>query len=130
MSSGRARRLLYPKWWVLHLFVIACCVTMVFLGRWQWHVAHRHNGDIRYYAYAFQWWAFTGFALVMWLRVVLDYLRTGAGAEPRPEQDGEPTAGPGYLAYVPPASPAPDDDPERLRFNAYLRELDQSKGSQ
>jgi DNA-binding transcriptional regulator of glucitol operon len=124
VASFRALRLLHPKWLPLHLFTVAACVAMVLLGRWQWGVAHRHHGDIRYYAYAFQWWAFTAFALVMWGRIVLDYLqRPDAAARPA-EPAVEPAERPGYLAYRPPVEPQPDDDdPERARFNAYLAEL-------
>ena len=126
-----ATSVLHPRWWLLHLFTIAVCITMLLLGRWQWQVAHRHNGDIRYFAYAFQWWAFTVFALVMWYRIVTDYLRgptderaadggpaesQATGAQPTPVDVG-------YRAYVPPA-PEPELDSERARFNAYLRALD------
>jgi hypothetical protein len=120
--------LLHPKWWLLHAFTLAACVAMVLLGRWQWQVAHRHSGDIRYYAYAFQWWAFTGFALVMWSRIVLDYLRRPA-AEPVDRTPARPADQPGYLAYRPPAEPVVDADPERARFNAYLAELNAQKPS-
>jgi len=119
VARFRALRLLHPKWLPLHLFTVAACVAMVLLGRWQWQVAHRHHGDIRYFAYAFQWWAFTAFALMMWSRIVLDYLRRPT-AEPRPTRAVEPS---GYLAYRPPVGSRPDDDPERARFNAYLAEL-------
>ena len=111
-------RLLHPKWLLLHAFTLAAGISMVLLGRWQWHVAHHHHGDIRYYAYAFQWWAFVGFAVLMWSRIVLDYLRRNAPAEPV-----EPARPSRYLAYQPPA-PAIDADPERARFNSYLAQLD------
>ena len=55
-----------PRWLALHVVVVAACVTMVLLGRWQWHVAHVHHGSIQNYSYAFQWWAFTAFAVFMW----------------------------------------------------------------
>lgn len=122
MPGVRALRLLHPKWLPLHLFTVAACVAMVLLGRWQWRVAHQHHGDIRYYAYAFQWWAFAAFALVMWGRIVLDYLRRPA-AELDPEPASKPRESTGYLAYRPPTEAEPDDDPERARFNAYLAEL-------
>lgn len=127
--------MLRPAWWLLHVFTVAVCVTMLLLGRWQWHVAHRHHGDIRYYAYAFQWWAFTGFALLMWYRIVTDYLKGPAATvtpPPGPESlEAESTPGPatgprpvvGYRAYVPPTTAGPDLDPERVRFNAYLQAL-------
>jgi len=122
VASLRALRLLHPKWLPLHLFTIAACVAMVLLGRWQWRVAHQHHGDIRYYAYAFQWWAFTAFALVMWSRIVFDYLRRPA-EQPTTEPASRPAEQSGYLAYRPPVEPVPDTDPERARFNAYLAEL-------
>jgi len=127
VPTPRALQLLHPKWLPLHVFVIAVCIAMVLLGRWQWHVAHQHHGDIRYYAYAFQWWAFTGFAIAMWARVVGDYLRTGT-KEPAAEPAAEPAPErPAYLAYVPPSTASePDDDPERARFNAYLAELSEN----
>lgn len=125
-------RLLHPKWLLLHLTVVAACVTMVWLGRWQWGAAHRHHGEIRNYAYALQWWAFTIFTLVMWWRVVRDYLRPvgqdEAGAAEHPGEPAEPSeAGQtgGYVGYTPPPLPA-DDDPERARFNAYLARLNSS----
>ncbi len=117
--------LLHPKWWVLHVFTVAAIITMFYLGRWQWHVAHRHHGDIRYYAYAFQWWAFCGFAAVMWARVVLDYLRTDGTeeADRQPAESGSRSDQPsGYRAYVPPAAQAATDS-EQVRFNSYLRAL-------
>jgi DNA-binding transcriptional regulator of glucitol operon len=123
VSSGASKlRLLLPKWLLLHAFTIAASITMVFLGRWQWHVAHTHHGNIQYYAYAFQWWAFVGFALLMWYRIVLDYLRKA-----RPDEGDasvvQPEPASRYLAYAPPTSQALDTDPERMRFNAYLADL-------
>jgi hypothetical protein len=110
--------LLHPKWLLLHAFTLAAGVGMVLLGRWQWHVAHQHHGDIRYYAYAFQWWAFVGFAGLMWSRIVADYLRRD-----RPARPVEQPSASRYLAYQPPA-PVAETDPERARFNSYLAGLD------
>jgi hypothetical protein len=111
--------LLHPKWLALHVFTIAVCVAMVWLGRWQWRVAIERHGDVRNYAYALQWWAFTGFAILMWWRFVRDS---------RPEIDArethpEPPDVPHYVVYQPPVQPPTDDDPERALFNAYLAEL-------
>jgi DNA-binding transcriptional regulator of glucitol operon len=79
--------LLHPKWWLLHLPVIAACVVMIFLGRWQWHTAGERHGDVRNYAYAVQWWLFAVFTVVMWVRVMVDYLRPRAA-------EGEPISAP------------------------------------
>jgi DNA-binding transcriptional regulator of glucitol operon len=113
-------RLLHPKWLLLHVLVIASCITMVWLGHWQWVAAHRRHGDIQNYAYAFQWWAFTGFAIIMWVRVVRDYLHPDGEQSVRSVTEQTPR----YVGYVQPASATTEDtDPERARFNAYLREL-------
>jgi hypothetical protein len=119
VPAGQSKlALLHPKWLLLHAFTLAAGISMVLLGRWQWHVAHQHHGDIRYYAYAFQWWAFVGFAGLMWSRIVLDHLRRNVPAAPV-----EPPRPSRYLAYQPPA-PVADADPERARFNSYLAQLD------
>lgn len=130
MSAGaRKLRLLLPKWLLLHAFTIAASVTMVLLGRWQWHVAHTHHGNIQYYAYAFQWWAFVGFALLMWYRIVIDYLRKdGPDDGEAAPVEAEPASR--YLAYVPPTAQARDSDPERSRFNAYLADLNAADAAQ
>ena len=124
MPAARRRRLLYPRWLLLHLFVIASCIAMVKLGNWQWTVAHRHHGAIQNYSYAFQWWAFVGFAIIMWVRVVRDYLRPADGEDgaEQPVQSAPET--PRYVGYVAPVA-APDTDSERARFNAYLARLNE-----
>jgi hypothetical protein len=115
-TPGR-RTLLRPRWLLLHVLTVAACCAMIWLGRWQWHAAARHHGELRNYAYAFQWWAFTAFALVMWSRIVHDHLHPdGARWAPPPEP---PAA---YVGYTPPPPP-PADDPETVRFNDYLRRL-------
>lgn len=114
-----------PRWIALHVLVLAACVVMVLLGRWQWHVAHVHHGDVRNYAYAFQWWAFTGFALFMWLRVLHDVSTPDVPA-PTPAQSEPPMA---YRRYVMPqhsTSTPVATDGEHARYNAYLRDLAQA----
>jgi DNA-binding transcriptional regulator of glucitol operon len=131
----RMRRVLFllaPRWVALHVLVIAAGVTMVLLGRWQWHVAHVHHGSVQNYAYAFQWWAFTGFALFMWLRVMRDAVRRraeqaepAAGVEPVTRSAPAPTE-PGPVAYrrsVMPTTRPDAADPELAAYNAYLAEL-------
>lgn len=108
---------------LLHLLVIASCITMVLLGRWQWTAAHRHHGDVRNYAYAFQWWAFTGFALLMWWRVVQDYLAPAQDGLTEEETVPAEVEASQYVAYVVPPPQSDDDDPERASFNAYLADL-------
>jgi DNA-binding transcriptional regulator of glucitol operon len=123
--SGRPSKLtlLRPKWLLLHVLTIAICCAMLWLGQWQWRAAIRHHGEIRNYAYALQWWAFVGFTVLMWFRVVTDHLHSDSSGRPaEPPAATEPAGR--YRAYVAPASsPAVETDPERLRINAYLAQL-------
>ncbi|MEP6600146.1 MAG: hypothetical protein ABJB98_12010 [Actinomycetota bacterium] len=137
-----ARRLtfaLHPRWLALHALVAAACVTMVLLGRWQWQVAQHRHGAVQNYSYALQWWAFTVFALVMWVHVLRDARRAdepqpvgvgdnplpaGVGDKPRPADGAaEPVA---YRRYVMPQSTSSGTrsmDPELAAYNDYLRAL-------
>jgi DNA-binding transcriptional regulator of glucitol operon len=122
----RALMLLAPRWLALHVVVIAACVTMALLGRWQWHVAHIHHGSVQNYAYAFQWWAFALFAVFMWGRVMRDALRRQTVERPPP-----PNVAPTpvtYRRYVMRTNPPDTSDPELAAYNAYLADLaDRSK---
>ncbi len=75
--SGRPGKLtlLQPRWLLLHLVTVAVCAGMIWLGYWQWRAAVRRDDDLRNYAYALQWWAFVGFTVLMWFRIVHDHLR-------------------------------------------------------
>lgn len=128
-----------PRWLALHVVVVAACVAMVLLGRWQWHVAHVRHGAVQNYAYAFQWWAFTLFALFMWLRVIHDATPSASaapnaagddlGAQRRVDEAtpaaGVPAEVP-YRRYVMPSSstsPPVAADAEHAAYNAYLARL-------
>ena len=122
--SGRPSKLtlLRPKWLLLHVVTLAVCAGMVWLGHWQWRAAVRHHGDLRNYAYALQWWAFVGFTVLMWLRVVSDHLRPAEDADPQQPPAAAPASR--YVGYTQaPSSPAVETDPERRRLNAYLAQL-------
>jgi DNA-binding transcriptional regulator of glucitol operon len=122
--SGRPSKLtlLRPKWLLLHAITLAVCAGMIWLGHWQWRVAIRHHGDLRNYAYALQWWAFVGFTVLMWFRVLTDHLRTAEDAGTEHPQATAPASR--YVGYTaPPSSPAVETDPERRRLNDYLAQL-------
>ena len=57
----------------------------------------------------------------MWTRIVHDYLRSRTPDEPKPEVQATPK----YVAYEPPETTAVEEDPERIRFNAYLAKLNE-----
>ena len=68
---------LAPGWVALHLFVWAAAVAMVLLGRWQLRVSDSKHFDLQNFGYAFQWWAFAAFAILLWLRAIRDAWRGG-----------------------------------------------------
>lgn len=116
------------RWLALHVVVLAAGVTMVLLGRWQWRVAHVHHGSIQNYAYAFQWWAFTAFALYMWLRLVRDRAAPTSADSMPTAQPPAPAGAPDvpYRRYVMPSStssPPVAADAEHAAYNAYLAGL-------
>ncbi len=69
------RRFLAPKWVFGHLLVLAAAITMVFLGRWQLDVSNARHFDLQNFGYALQWWAFSIFAVLMWLKVLRDIIK-------------------------------------------------------
>jgi DNA-binding transcriptional regulator of glucitol operon len=114
-----------PRWLAGHVLVLAAVVTMVLLGRWQLLVSDRKHFDLQNFGYALQWWAFSLFAVLFWLKILHDQAGVGAsrGSQPAPVADERPLQEP-YRRYVMPRpSPATDTDPEIERYNAYLASL-------
>src|SRR3954465_5800293 len=74
------RKVLAPKWWLLHLFVALAVYGMLRLGLWQWHRAHSKSGGIQNYAYAFQGALVAVFGIVLWVKTMQDEVRRPAGA--------------------------------------------------
>jgi hypothetical protein len=73
------RKVLTPKWWLLHLLVVAAVLVMLRLGLWQWHRANSSSGGPQNYAYALQWPLFACFAIFLWVRTIHDEVRRPAG---------------------------------------------------
>jgi len=130
----RLKFALEPRWLALHLFVVASCVTMVLLGRWQLRVSNSRHFSLQNSAYAVQWWAFSIFAVLMWARILRDAmgaaqtalatdLVTGAAAA---QPGAEAAHGVAYRRYVMPqsaTSPAAAVDAEHAAYNEYLARL-------
>ncbi len=129
----RLRLVLAPRWIALHLLSIVLIVAMVLLGRWQLDVSNAKHFNIQNFGYAIQWWAFSGFVVVKWVRVLRD---AGERADGGSRADGgpqnaesvaaadEPVA---YRRYVMPQSSdsrPSTDDPVLTDYNDYLARLD------
>ncbi len=70
-----ARTFFAPRWLGLHVFILVISVAMVLLGRWQLDVSNSKHFDLQNFGYAFQWWAFSLFALLLWVRIIRDARR-------------------------------------------------------
>lgn len=102
------RPFLTPRWVVAHVLVWALVVTMVLLGRWQLTVSNRKHFDLQNFGYVLQWWAFSVFVVLFWLRVMRHTRRpptasSGGGQLVRRTGEldltrGAARVGPGYLA--------------------------------
>ena len=72
------RYALAPRWWVMHLVVLALFLGCVRLGIWQWDVAQTPvpGGDggvnLRNAVYAVQWWFFACVGVWFWTRFLRD----------------------------------------------------------
>lgn len=127
--------LLSPKWWGLHLFVVAMVLLFLRLGLWQWHRAQSPSGGIQNYAYAFQWPLFAGFGLVLWwktLRIEVAGEADETGTSPRPLSRLATPALPEpdirhhdgvRIGITTAAQPVDEDDDEVNTYNAYLARL-------
>ena len=131
----RARFAFTLRWLALHLLCLALVVTMVLLGRWQLRVSDRKHFSLQNFGYALQWWSFSAFVVVMWIRLLRDARRREAaeppGASAVTGQAAAEGTGPGhtdvpYRRYVMPTSAdvvAGPDEETRAAYNAYLAGL-------
>jgi hypothetical protein len=132
--SARWRFLLTPRWLAWLGFVIAAVIGMLWLGLWQFRRAE--SGNALSWGYTFEWPLFAAFALVFYVRTVLDEVRGRRGAKAAPAEastghasTGDPADG---LPGPPPAAPAAAEetpDPELDEYNAYLARLGQQAAS-
>ena len=114
MASVKA--FLSPRWIGWHALLLVSLAVLGRIGMWQWDKA-RAQEDWQNYGYAVQWWLFAGFAVFLWVKLVLDELypeRLTARSE-----DSQVAA---PRAAAPPVV-ATDEDPELAAYNAHLRRL-------
>ncbi|HKC29786.1 MAG TPA: hypothetical protein VKB75_17355 [Jatrophihabitans sp.] len=148
------RRLLSPGWVLFHLLSWGAATGMVFLGRWQLHVAEVGGFPLQNTSYVVQWWLFAACALLFWARVIRDAVRksppatvatggelvrrSGSVAPTRPgpamlqarSANGEPVAYRGY--HIPDSSESvvrSHGDPMHDAYNDYLWQLALADGA-
>ncbi|MCU1658276.1 MAG: hypothetical protein JWO57_2932 [Pseudonocardiales bacterium] len=102
-----------PGWVGLTLFVWAAAVAMVLLGSWQLRVSNSKHFNLQNFGYALQWWVFSAFVVLFWVKVIRDAWRGGATAAPTTGGQLVVRAGQTGVAHVGPADlVAPPDQPD------------------
>ena len=107
-----------PRWLGWHALLLVALGALGRIGWWQWETARR-EGDWQNYGYAVQWWLFAGFAVFLWVKLVLDELdpervRARSQERPLPQPDRRPVA---HVALD------DEDDDELAAYNRHLARL-------
>jgi DNA-binding transcriptional regulator of glucitol operon len=108
------RRLLTPKWVLLHLLVAALFIATWFLGYWQLTKAEAGGGAVNW-SYALQWPLYGFMGLWFYTRMIREELNRDPDAD-------EP--GSEVVLYQRPRIDT-TGDPELAAYNAYLAELNE-----
>jgi DNA-binding transcriptional regulator of glucitol operon len=112
------RAFLTPRWLGLHVLLVVSLLVFLRVGQWQWDKAGASSGGSwQNYGYAVQWWLFAGFAVFLYVKLVLDELDPSRVEPPAAEPDLPPVVQPAASA------PADEDDDELAAYNRYLRSL-------
>ncbi len=111
------RAFVTPRWLGLHALLVVSVLAFARIGWWQWDKAAEGLGSWQNYGYAVQWWLFGGFAVFLYLKMVLDELDPGRRAPAEPADPLPPVV----QRQAPP--PADEDDDELAAYNRYLRSL-------
>lgn len=105
------RRLLAPRWLVVHTLAVCLVLSFAALGWWQLHRAE--SGNTRSFAYALEWPSFALLVIGFWVKVIRDELR-GTGHASVERADG---------ARVPSIGRAATRDADTAELAAYNRYL-------
>lgn len=107
-----------PRWLGWHALLLVSLVLLGRIGWWQFATA-RAEDDWQNYGYALQWWLFGGFAVFLWVKLILDELDPSRVAERQPDDL------PPVLQRQAPA-PADDEDDELAAYNRRLAWLNEN----
>jgi hypothetical protein len=127
MSSARPaprwQFLVAPKWLGWHAFVIFSVAGMLWLGDWQFRRAEA--GNALSWAYTFEWPVFAVFAVVFWVKTIIDEFRPAVADDEAGQIDLPPGAGPGSGGGQTAGEAEAEPDPELAAYNAYLARLNE-----
>jgi len=124
------RRFLTWRWCIAHLVLVAAVLVMLRLGQWQWDRANSSTGGMQNYAYALQWPLFAVFAVVVYVKTMLEdarHLSPGSsasrGARLDPSESGVRREDGVRVGVSTPAVSIDPDDVETQDWNARLAAL-------
>jgi DNA-binding transcriptional regulator of glucitol operon len=116
---ARVKAFLSPRWLGWHALLLVSLAVLGRIGMWQWDKA-RQQDDWQNYGYAVQWWLFAGFAVFLWVKLVLDELYPDRVRASEQDDSVPPAPRPVAPAAV---DVDADEDPELAAYNAHLRRL-------
>lgn len=112
------RRFVTPRWVGWHALTVAAVLVLLRVGLWQFDKGGSDGRAWQHYGYAAQWWLFAGFAVFLWVKLVLDELDPSRVEARRERADAVP---PVVQRTAPP--PADDEDDELAAYNRHLQWL-------
>ena len=118
-EAPTARRVLTPRWVLVHVAVVILVVTFLLLGWWQFGRAA--SGNLLSYGYAVQWPAFAAFLVYVWIKEMRGVLTPPAAAQAPPRPVPPPPPRPPATGNRRPAVAWDDaEDEELAAYNHYL----------
>ena len=117
------RAFLTPRWLGRHVLLVVAVLVLARIGWWQWTKGGGDGRDWQHYGYALQWWLFAGFAVFLWVKVVLDELDPSRVTDPDAVDPDLPVV---VQRTAPP--PADDEDDELAEYNRHLAWLAENGG--
>jgi len=113
------RAFVTPRWLLRHALLLAALAVLGRIGWWQLETAQAED-DWQNYGYALQWWLFGGFAVFLWVKVVLDELDPARVVPPGAVAAELPPVARQQQSVPDPGVTVPGDDPELDAYNRHL----------